>query len=117
MDPESKNMRICAMCGFNKDNFVEMDFGEGRGESKLESPFTRHISVTMDMRTGKLSGWDSLWEQIDREDGERRRIEAEMSVHARNLAVRTASELAQSKDYIDPLCYMIEVVGKHHFCL
>ena len=111
-------MRICNMCGFNKDNFVEMEFGEGKGESKLEGPLSRHISVTLDMRTGKLSGWDSLWEQINREEAERKRIEAEMSVHAKNLATRTATEIAsEAKDYIDPMFYSVQVVKQHHFML
>lgn len=71
MDHETKNARICNMCGFNKDNFVEMEFGEGNGETTLTKPFQKHISVTLDMRTGTLSGWDSLWAQIEREDSER----------------------------------------------
>jgi hypothetical protein len=91
MDQETKGMKICQMCGFNKDNFMEMEFGSGKGESKLEQPFKKHISVTMDMRTGKLSGWDSLWEQIGREEDERKRIEQEMAVQAQQLATRTAS--------------------------
>lgn len=75
MDTESKGSRICKMCGFNKDNFVEMEFGEGSGETTLIKPFEKHISVTLDMRTGTLTGWDSLWAEIDREDAERQRIE------------------------------------------
>lgn len=39
MDQETKTMRICNMCGFNKDNFVEMEFGDGNGESQLQGPF------------------------------------------------------------------------------
>jgi len=49
------------MCGFNKENFAEMEFGESK-ESKLISPFQKHISVTLDMQKGTLFGWDTLWE-------------------------------------------------------
>lgn len=101
-------MRICSMCGFNKDNFVEMEFGDGNGESQLQGPFRKHISVTLDMRTGQLTGWDSLWEQINQEEKERQRIEHEMSVLARNVAQRSASEAAAASDrYIDPHNYKI----------
>jgi len=90
------------MCGFNKDNFVEMEFGEGKGESTLASPLEKHISVTLDMRSGTLSGWDSLWQQIDREEKERKRIEEEMGTAGKMIARRAGSMITDSK-YLDPL--------------
>ena len=118
MDLETSNMRICNMCGFNKDNFVEMEFGDGNGESQLQGPFQKHISVTLDMRTGQLTGWDSLWEQINREEKEKQRIEHEMSVLAKNMAQRSASEVAAaSNKYIDPLNYRITQQSDFEFTL
>ena len=41
------------MCLFNENNFAEMEFGDdGAGESRLTAPLEKHISVTLDMRTG-----------------------------------------------------------------
>lgn len=100
------------MCGFNKENFAEMEFGESK-ESKLISPFQKHISVTLDMQKGTLLGWDTLWEQIDIEDKHRRNLEAEMRDNAANLVKRKTNV----DNYIEPGKYRIIEKGNNEFIL
>ena len=35
MDQNHKSAQICIMCGFNYDNFAEMEFKDNEGESRL----------------------------------------------------------------------------------
>jgi hypothetical protein len=59
----NESARVCHYCSFNQLNFVETVSAtntiDGAG---FHSPLEKLISVTLCMETGKLSGWDSLWD-------------------------------------------------------
>ena len=59
------------------------------------------------MRTGQLSGWDSLWETINREEKEKAEIEKEISGRAKTMIIGMHSDDGVSETYIEPGIYKV----------